>query len=347
MADPNPTISLYLDGELSFQLGRKGFSGTTPNLKVQMHDTSHAATLVIPGYRPVTKTFSLPLALQEGLFELLDKETDTKVSVPPNDEDAGELVVNAGARNQWFDLKIDARDDFWTQLLIPGHKYEIRWQADGNVPWAYRGEAHSGPSQRLAVRCLPRPIKLTVFDDATAPPQISVSLAPTAEICHLSGEPPFGFKLQIISHEEEVITLCLHKTPLKELHGLEEIAYVVDEEGEEVEWPWGIGCFEGKEPFPSDNMFEELKSDIPYERTLWLKKYDKETSNGGELEHLDAGSSYKVEVSKTLLELFSKWRKGKKEELLAGTEKEKEERWSGKSGQIIVEISDPFTFKTV
>ncbi|KAF2676250.1 hypothetical protein K458DRAFT_380198 [Lentithecium fluviatile CBS 122367] len=312
-----------------------------------MHDTSHAATLVIPGYRSSTKAFSLALALQGGLFDLVDTETNTKVSVPSSDEEAEELVVKAGARNQWFDLKIDAREDFWAQILTPGHRYKICWQDDGKAPWAYRGEVHEDSPQRLSVRRLPRPIKFTVFEDADAPPQFSVSLAPTAEICHLSGEPRFGFKLQVVSHEEDVITVCLRKTPLKELHGLEEIAHVVDEEDEEVEWPYGIGCFDGKEPFPSDDMFEEFKPSVPYKRTFWLEKYDKGTSNGGELGVLDAGRSYKVDVSKTLLGAFSKWRRGSKEELLAGREKDKEERWNHNSGQIILEVSDPFTFKTI
>lgn len=347
MADPNPTFSLYLDGELSFQLGRKGFAGTTPNLKIQMHDTSHAATLVIPGYRSSTKTFSLPLAIQGGLFDLFETETNTKVSVPSSDEEAGELVVKSGARNQWFDLKIDAREDFWTQLLTQGHRYEIRWQDDGKAPWAYRGEVHQDSPQRLSVRRLPRPIKFTVFDNVTAPPQFSITLTPTANVCHLSGEPRFGFKLQVVSHEENVITVCLHKTPLKELHGLEEIACVVDEEDEEVEWPYGIGCFDGKEPFPSDNMFEEFKPSVPYERTFWLEEYDKGTSNGGELGVLEAGSLYKVHVSKTILRAFSKWKRGRKRELLAGGEKEKEERWNNNSGQIILEVSEPFTFETI
>jgi hypothetical protein len=163
----------------------------------------------------------------------------------------------------------------------------------------------------------------------------------------LSGEPAFGFKLQVLSHEEDFITVCLHKTPLKELHGLDEVAQVVDEENEEVEWPYGIGCFDGKESFPSDNTFEEFKPGLPYERTFWLEKYDKETSNGGELGVLDAGHSYKVSVSKTLLRGFSKWRRGRKDELLAGGEKEKEDRWNDGSGQIILEVSDPFMFETI
>jgi hypothetical protein len=34
----------------------------------------------------------------------------------------------------------------------------------------------------------------------------------------------------------------LNKTPLKELHGLEEIVKVEDEEGQRVEWDGAIGC---------------------------------------------------------------------------------------------------------
>lgn len=347
MAAQDPTVSLYLDGDVSFQLGRKGFAGGTPTLKVQMHETSCAANLVIPGYQSSTKTFSLRLALQGGLFDLVNVGTDQIIPVPSDDGEAGELVIRPGARNQWFDLKIDAREEFWTQLLTSGQKYEIRWRQGSETPWAYRGEMHQDSPQHLPVRRLPRPIKVTVFDDATAPPQFSLNLCPTAKICHLSGEPRFGFILTIISYEQDTITVCLHKTPLKELHGLEEIAHAVDEEDEEVEWPYGIGCFDGTEPFPSDNMFEEFNPDVPYERTFWLERYDQKTSNGGELGVLEGSGSYKVEPSKTLLQAFSRWRKGKKNDLLAGGEKEKEERWTGTSGPIILQVSDPFTFETV
>lgn len=345
VGNSNPTISLYLDGEISFQLGRRGFAGTMPSLKVQMHDSSHAAILVIPGYHSSSNVFNLPLALQNGLFELVDIEPNAKISIPRNDQEPGELRVEAGARNKWFELKIDARDDFWMRLLVPGHKYEIRWCDAEDILWAYHENVQED-SQRLLVRRLPRPIKLNVFEDATAPPQFSVVLNSTSGTCHVDGEPRFGFKLQVTSQYVDLITVCLDKTPLKELHSLEEIAHVVDEEDEEVEWPYGIGCFEDENGFPSDDMFEEFKPGVSYERTFWLDKYNKDTSNGGELGVLDAGQTYQVKISQTLLKSFSKWRRGAKETLLAGEEKEKQDRWKGNSGQIVLDVSDPFTFDT-
>jgi hypothetical protein len=347
MTEPNSIIQLYLDGSLAFKLGHKGFSGTTPNIKIQMLDRSHPATLVIPGYRSSTKTFSLPLALQGGLVDLFERDTDTKIHVPSSDEEPEELVVKARARNQWFDLKIDAREEFWTQLLKPGHSYEIRWRDDGKSIWLYRGDVHQASPEHLPVRCLDRSIYVDVFDYADTPLELSMSLSPTARVCHLSGEPRFGIKFEVISHAEYVITVNLRKTPIKEWHGLEEVVHVVDKEGQRVEWPWGIGCWEHNEPFPSDDMFEELKPGVLFEQTFWLEKYDEETANGGELDQLDAGSSYKVDVSKTLLRVFAIWRKGTKEEWLAGGEKEKEERWNGSSGPVVLEVSDPFTFEAI
>lgn len=347
MVDSSPTITLYLDGELSFQLQRRGFAGTVPTLKIQMHETSNPITLAIPGYQRSTNDFNLPMALRGGLFDLFDASSNTKISIPSSDEQPGEIIVKAGAGNQWFDLKVDPQDEFWTALLTPGRKYELRWADGSKAPWAYLGEEHKTSPERLSVRLLPRPIKLTVFDDATAPPQFSISLTPTDNVCHLNGEPRFGFKLKITSHEKDPITVCLNKTPLKELHGLEEIAKVEDEDGEEVDWPWGIGCFEGREPFPSDDMFEEFRPEVPYERMFWLEKINKETSNGGELEELQAGSKYKGEVSRKLLGAFTKWRRGTKKELLHGGEKDKEERWKDGSGRIVFEVSDPFMFEAV
>lgn len=69
-------------------------------------------------------------------------------------------------------------------------------------------------------------------------------------------------------------------------------------------------------------MFEELIPNVPFERMFWLRRFDQENSNGGELGELKSGQSCTVGVSKNLLEAFSKWRRGTKEELLAGDEKE-------------------------
>jgi hypothetical protein len=60
-----------------------------------------------------------------------------------------------------------------------------------------------------------------------------------------------------------------------ELHGLEEIAEVVNKEGEEIEWPWGIGYREHDAPFPDDLSLEEFHPNVSYERTFWLEEYDK------------------------------------------------------------------------
>ncbi|KAL5385319.1 hypothetical protein DPSP01_004778 [Paraphaeosphaeria sporulosa] len=342
-------LALFLDGNLSFQLTRKGFAGSKPRLMIQMHDTSSAATIIIPGYQPSMKGFSLAFALQGGLLDLFDAGSNSKIPVPSNNAQPGELVVRAGAPSQWFNLRFDPCEDLWAQLLSPGHEYEIRWADGDRAPRAYRGEAGQGPPEQVPVRFLPRPIKLNVFDEATAPPQFSLSLTPTNKICHLSGEPRFGFKLEFTSHINEVITVCLYKTPLRELHGLEDVAIVEDEGGEEVEWPWGIGCWEGPEPFPSDDNFEELKPGVPYKTTFWLDKFDTRTSTGGELESLQARTRYTGMVSDDLRSGFGNWRRGNKEKLLAGDVKENEERWksgSGCSAQSIIEVSDPFTFET-
>jgi hypothetical protein len=245
-------------------------------------------------------------------------------------------------------MSVDEHDEFWKQVLTPGHKYEVRWQDGPNAPWAYRGETQlQDPAPRLPVHLFSTAIKLTVLSHTSAPPFFSVSLAPTAKMCHLSGEPSFGFRLQITSHADDVLTVCLNKTPLKELHGLEDIAYTVDENNEEIEWPCVIGCWGEEESFPADDLFEEFVPHVPYERTFWLDKYDPKTSRGGELDMLEASRVYTVCVSKELIESFGWWRRGRKEELLAGSEKEKEERWRGSTGSILLDVSKPFTFEAV
>ena len=92
MADPRPTISLWFDGQQIIQLGQKGAAGTAPALKVHMHDTAHAARLVIPGYQPSTRNFDLRSTLQCGVFDLYVADSHTKIDVPYEDVRLEELT---------------------------------------------------------------------------------------------------------------------------------------------------------------------------------------------------------------------------------------------------------------
>lgn len=53
-----------------------------------------------------------------------------------------ELIIKAGVRRTAFDLKLDSQNEFWDELLTPGHKYKISGARGGNAPWAYRGQAY-------------------------------------------------------------------------------------------------------------------------------------------------------------------------------------------------------------
>jgi hypothetical protein len=139
---------------------------------------------------------------------------------------------------------------------------------------------------------------------AAAQPRFSLPLTPTADVCHLNGESRFGFKLKILSHEDEIITVCLHKTSLKEFHGLEQIACVTNEEGKEVEWPLVIGCWEHDDPFPGDYFFEEFRPGVPYERMFWLDKWDPATAREASLGTLKLGKSIRFSLVASYLKPF-------------------------------------------
>lgn len=351
MPDSSPTLSLWLDGRQSIQLGRKGFAGSPPVIKVHMHDTSHGATLVLPGYQSSTRTFNLRHALQSGVFSLFDAESHAKIPVSREEVSPDELPVKAGAPLKLLDMKLDAEDTFWSQLLRPGHKYDLGWTHDSdNAPWVYREEKPEDPSSRLPVRLDTKLITYTVLDSATETLPFSLSITPTDSICNMSGTPPFGLKLSITSHHTSPLTVCLASTPLKELHGLEEIVTVEDEAGQQVEWDYGIGCWEDDGPtkFPADALFEEFEPGKPYERVFWLSKAEgDEGYYGGDLGDLEKGKKYRGEVSRMLLRSLGRNRVGRKEEVLAGSEKEKEERWRGLGKMVFLEVSEPFTFETV
>ena len=345
MPDSSPTISLWLDGRQSIQLGRKGLAGSPPVIKVHMHDSSHGATLVLPGYQPSTRTFSLRAALQSGAFSLFDAESQSKISVPQESLPPAELPAPPGAPLKLITIHLDASSPFWTSLLRPGHTYNLGWtHSSPTAPYAYR----SPGTPRLPVRLSEKLISYRVLDASTSTLSFSLSVTPTHPVCNMSGTPPFGFKLEIASHHDTPVTLCLDKTPLKELHGLEEIVAVEDEDGHQVEWDYGIGCWEDDGParFPGDATFEEVAPGKPYERMFWLSKVD-DGYYGGDLGDLEKGKRYRGEVSRTLLGVLGSCREGRKEELLAGTEEEKKERWGGGGKVVFVDVSDPFTFETV
>lgn len=347
MANPNPDVSLFLDGDLSFHFNGNGKAGTSPRMKVQMHDSKKDVILSLPGYDAMMKTIDLAVALQSGFFQLVDTTTDTKVdlsSVPSviyPETESDDMHIQAGARIQWVEINLK-NDSFWKAALQEGHSYGVRWATPDRLPphWI----SSRTPAYTPFVRCLPRPIKLYVYTPDTAPPEFQISLEPTSPTCHLSGEPPFGIRLTITNTSADPITFNLAGTPLRQLHSLEDIIklttiYPIVE----VEWPSSYGCFPGsgsaQSKCPSDEMFETFEPGSPFERTFWLKKEDEKTGNGGELDVLEAGKAYWGVPSQVLLRGFEKWMKGRKEDLLAVDEEKKKERWKGAGGKLLWDVA--------
>jgi hypothetical protein len=165
-----PVVSLFLDGQVGFQLNRKAFSRKM-NMKTQMRERNKPVTLVLDGYSEDKKGIDIP-TLRRGLLELFDAETKRQISIPTSDEAAGSLVIPAASPNQLFDPTLDSFDPFWNGLLKPGRNYEILWSANGGHSWCYYGQPEESFENftRLPVRRLTRSIKLIVHDDASAPP---------------------------------------------------------------------------------------------------------------------------------------------------------------------------------
>jgi hypothetical protein len=202
------------------------------------------------------------------LLELFDVETGCQVSIPSsdNDDDAGHLVIPAGSQIRLYKSTFDVFSTFCNEFLQPGHKYEIRWSKNAGQSWCYYGQLEDPlkNATRLPVQRYSVPLKLTVFDNDSVPPLFPMSLTPSANICHLSGQPRFAFQLAITSHAREPITVNFDKTPFRELHGLDDVVTVVDvDANEEVEFPWGIGCWENDVDFATDFEFEEFIPGVP------------------------------------------------------------------------------------
>jgi hypothetical protein len=350
MADSNgeTIIAISLDGKVGFQLNREALSGVI-NMEVRMRDDANPVTLVLDGYRD--SGFDIAIALRRSLLELFDVETDNLVSIPSSDsdDDAGSIVVPAESQIRSYKSKFDVFSTFWNEFLQPGHKYEIRWSKNAGQSWCYYNQPEDPlkNATRLPVQRYSVPLKLTVFDDDSVPPLFSMSLTPSANICHLSSHPRFAFRLVITSHAREPITVNFDKTPFRELRGLDDVVTVVDvDTNEEVEFPWGIGCWENDVNFPTDFEFEEFIPGVPYKRMFYLNPFDSKASNGGELESLKEGLIYKADLNKNLPGSFGTWMKGRKVELLKGSAEEKKKRWSRRGDEILFEKSDSFTFET-
>jgi len=322
-------ISLYLGGytpNLNFQLNSKRWP---TYVLIQMHEQNLPVTLVLDGFHEEEKELDVAVALCQGVLELIDMETQNPISIPPIDEAVGSIPASSGTRR--YGLTLDSTNSFWKELLHVGYKYEFRWsESVGQSRCYYRQPDESLKNvTRLPVRRMPKPITFTVQDDPSASPQLSVSLSASAKVCHLSGEPRFAIEIEVTSHAKDTITVCLDKTPLRELHGLKEVLNAVnDETDEEVEWPYVIGCFDpGKDYFPSDDMFEEFAPEVPYRHIFPVDPFDSKTMNGGEPDALEENRPYKVKLNKDILRSFGNWKNGTKADLLTGTKDEKKKIW--------------------
>ncbi|KAF1834182.1 hypothetical protein BDW02DRAFT_598423 [Decorospora gaudefroyi] len=148
------------------------------------------------------------------------------------------------------------------------------------------------------------PLKLTVLDaiSAAATPDLTICLTPTAKHYPLNGDFLFCFKISILSHSDDIITICIYQTPLKGLQGLGEVVHTVDQNsGHEVERSYKVSCwgFDGPLILP-DVMFEDFVLGLPYERMFWLEGYNEVTGNGRGLRVFEPERRYKVRVTEAL-----------------------------------------------
>ncbi|KAM3081733.1 hypothetical protein ACMFMG_005180 [Clarireedia jacksonii] len=346
----DPKLLLYLHQtkpDLIFLLDYKSMRSVY--LLVRMQEAADSVTLILDGFHEHKQ--DVITSLHQGILKLMDAETRSIIPIPspPLHSTPGSLTIS----NSKLAANIDTTNPFWKGLLHIGRKYELHWSAEKGESWCFYGRTEEGYENmhRFPVSRMPGPITFTAHDSISAfIPKLSISISASAEACHLSSKPPFSFELSITSHSKDIITIWLDKSPLSELHGLEDIVKTIDEEtGEEVEWPWVIGCFSPpRDYFPDNSTFEEFTPEVSYLRTFSLDPFDSRTSNGGELESLEVGRKYRVSLNKCFLAGFGKWRRGTKAELLKGTKQEKRKIWDFESDPIIVvDSGGTCTFETV
>jgi hypothetical protein len=178
------------------------------------------------------------------------------------------------------------------------------------------------------------------------------------QTCHLSGSIPFTFVIEYSTISEQPITIDKSRSPLSIFEGdLKTIEHIIEcrnaETNDEVSWTAFFGCWDSDPhpSFPSDDDFVEILPDKPwrFECTLQNPEYEKNTICS--MEGLEAGQTYKVQIASRALSAFSRWRYGRKVDLLSGSDEEKVWRWDvfqNKHSNLSVErIGEPVLFTIV
>lgn len=353
-SETEPVVALNLRGypDLVLNFGRESLS-RDPKLLIKSHEKSRPVTLLLDGLLGDEPGFEVRVALQTGLLQLLDAETEQVISIPPGDSPVRPRTIKPREIEEAHTINFHPRHDFWRSLVKPSRTYLIRFSETGGLSWCQYGSKDEHPGHldsidragSLPFRRGSECIRFSVRDDPP-PPTFSVSLSTSSDVCHLSAESPtFELIISITSHETQPIIVAIQDTPFYIAQGLDEIFYIHDKDANErVEMPSGVGCYMDDTDSDPSMILEEFLPEKPYVRKYPLEPFDEATSNGGELEYLTEGHHYSVRPSETILRGFSSWQFGLEKDLPRDQKKRRESFYG--HGRIGLTVADtPVEFR--
>jgi hypothetical protein len=344
----------------AFQLNRE--SSGLNSLEIITLETLRPVALVCSGLDGSSQKLHLLDALQSSFLELVEEGTEDVIrfeSAEPRPI-IPRTIPPKPSPQQWPDrvrILLDSTNPIWKETLTPSKTYTLRFSPTSGEAYAYYTDIPSTdlPSQRLPIARCPIPTISLRAHNFPAPPLLFANLS-IPETCHLSGTPPFVITLTFSTNSRETLTFDKSRTPLSsfifDFHGIEDLIDCIDTStGKQVDWPAAFGCFDfdPRPKFPADSDFVQLGPGQTWVFTHTV--CPSSNSEIGGLEELEVGKTYSARPAGMCLTGFSRWKVGRKEDLLAGDEKEKKERWKMdyiQTGALRIEVGDePVLFRVV
>ncbi|KAI4909260.1 hypothetical protein J4E90_007957 [Alternaria incomplexa] len=360
------------DAEDKFQLNRKQRRSLC-HLIVTTPESERPITLFCNGLTVVGRGRNAVLqALRSGLFELVQSgKEDAGVIMLPSFTSLrkGQYNILPTAFPQYREVSIDVSTETthvaWKEALQPGRTYGLRLAENaGEVFACYTDELDNPPDEIPPKKKLPvhrergGTYYFTVLDDP-APPKLFARLEMPRK-AHLNGPTPFTLVIEYTTDSVEPLVFDKSRSPLSvttlctgaNLHCIDQLIDCQDNvTGEKVEWGAVFVCYDyDPHPvFPDDGDFVEISTNRPWRFECTLEEMGNEKEYIRSMEGLKADRTYKARVGGP--SGFRRWQYGKKEDLLAGTLKDKMKRWEvdmEKLGYLDVErIEEDLYFETV
>ena len=363
---PSNVVSLRFDAGVpetnnEFQLNRESRS-YMGFIVITTFETERSVTLLC---NTLTKGgLDLLEALRSGLLEIVESGNDNVIMPPtatPAQLGRRDIPPRPSPQHRQKSVGVNANTTHaaWKEILQPGHTYGLRLSKNSGEMVAYYTDEfsdHPENAQKLPIGREGGICYFTVHDDP-APPRLFARLSMPHK-AHLTGPIPFTFAIEYTTDSLSPLVFDKSRSPLsvfsEDLKSLDLLIDCRDKStGEKVSWSAVFGCwdYDPHPAFPDNDDFVEISVDKPWRFECTLENLDNEDEYVRSMEGLEAGKTYTVRIAARALGPFSRWKYGRKGDLLEGTLGERMRRWdvdTVKLGSLEVEaVGEDAEFETV